>query len=134
MARVRLTATTVLLLILALGVPAAAAPGAGLRLVASEALAEVAWPPSSGLLVAEVVTGGTSASDEYIELTNASSTPVDLAGLEVVYVTSSGATVTRKASLRVVYWARPPACVRPICVCVTVKGSMKMLMATSPSE
>ncbi len=98
MARVRLTATTVLLLVLALGVPATAAPGASPRLVASEALAEVAWPPSSGLLVAEVVTGGTSASDEYIELTNASTAPMDLAGLEVAYATSSGATVTRKAS------------------------------------
>ena len=62
------------------------------------------WPPSSGLLVAEVVTGGASASDEYVELTNASATSVDLAGLEVAYVTSSGSTVTRKAS-----WSTPLA-------------------------
>ncbi|HEY3523662.1 MAG TPA: lamin tail domain-containing protein, partial [Candidatus Limnocylindrales bacterium] len=67
------------------------------------AAAAVSWPVSSSLLVAEVVTGGpASASDEYVELTNASSTDVDLAGLEVVYVTSSGGTVTRKAS-----WAVP---------------------------
>jgi uncharacterized protein YdeI (BOF family) len=63
----------------------------------------VAWPPSSSLLVAEVVTGGSaSASDEYVELANASPVDADLAGYELVYVTSSGATVTRKAT-----WALP---------------------------
>ena len=44
------------------------------------------------------MTGGASASDEYVELTNRSSATVDLAALELVYVTSSGTTVTRKAS------------------------------------
>ena len=29
------------------------------------------WPPSSGLVLAEVVTGGASASDEYVEIANA---------------------------------------------------------------
>ena len=57
----------------------------------------VTWPPSTGLLLAEVVTGGASASDEYFELYNAAATPLDLAGLEVVYATASGSTVTRKA-------------------------------------
>lgn len=61
-------------------------------------LADVSWPPSSGLLLAEVVTGGASASDEYVELTNAGPLPVDLGGYELVYVTSSGGTVTRKAA------------------------------------
>ena len=60
--------------------------------------AGVAWPPSTTLLVGEVVTGGVSASDEFVELYNAGSAPVDLGGLELVYVTSSGGTVTRKAS------------------------------------
>ena len=60
-------------------------------------LATVAWPTST-LLISEVETGGASASDEFIELTNAGLTPVDLGGLEVVYVTSSGSTVTRKAT------------------------------------
>ena len=60
--------------------------------------ATVSWSVSTGLLVAEVVTGGSSASDEYVELTNAGSVPADLAGLELVYVTSSGGTVTRKVS------------------------------------
>jgi hypothetical protein len=55
------------------------------------------WPPSSGLVVAEVVTGGASASDEYVEIANAGSMMEDLGGLEVVYVTASGATTTRKA-------------------------------------
>src|SRR5665647_1173164 len=60
--------------------------------------AAVAWPPSAGLLIAEVVTGGTSASDEYVEITNAGAVPADLAGMELAYVTSSGSTVTRKAT------------------------------------
>lgn len=76
----------------------ASAPAVPTRPASAIALA-VGWPPSAGLLVAEVVTGGVaSASDEYVELTNASGTDADLAGLELVYVTSSGATVTRKAS------------------------------------
>ncbi len=60
------------------------------------------WPASSGALVAEVVTGGASASDEYVELTNAATSPVDLGGLELVYATSTGSTVTRKAT-----WTSP---------------------------
>ncbi len=59
-------------------------------------LAAVAWPPSSGLVVAEVVTGGATASDEYVELANAGADPVDLAGLEIAYATSAGTTVTKK--------------------------------------
>jgi uncharacterized protein YdeI (BOF family) len=60
--------------------------------------AAVTWPPSAGLLIAEVVTGGASASDEYVEITNAGGVPADLAGVELAYVTSSGSTVTRKAT------------------------------------
>jgi len=59
--------------------------------------AVVGWLPSSGLLVGEVVTGGASASDEFAEVYNASAASLDLGGLELVYVTSSGATITRKA-------------------------------------
>ena len=59
------------------------------------ALAE--WPPSGGLVVAEVMTGGASASDEFVEVANAGSVVVDLGSVEVVYVTASGATTTRKA-------------------------------------
>ena len=103
MARARIAAVAALVLVLLLGATAAAAPGA-VRPTGVTAQAAVAWPPSSGLLVAEVVTGGASASDEYVELTNASATAVDLAGLEVAYVTSSGSTVTRKAS-----WSTPLA-------------------------
>lgn len=65
-------------------------------------LAAVTWPPSGGLLLAEVVTGGVTASDEYIELTNAGSVPADLAGLELVYVTAAGGTVSRKVA-----WSQP---------------------------
>jgi hypothetical protein len=61
-------------------------------------LAVVAWPVSTTLLVSELQTGGASASDEFAEITNVGATSVDLAGLEIVYVTSTGSTVTRKAS------------------------------------
>jgi hypothetical protein len=64
---------------------------------AVEPLADVTWPVST-LLVSEVQTGGASASDEFAEITNVGGSPVDLAGLELVYVTSTGSTVTRKAS------------------------------------
>lgn len=64
---------------------------------AVEPAAEVGWPPSS-LVVSEVQTGGASASDEFVEISNAGAANVDLIGLEIVYVTSSGGTVTRKAS------------------------------------
>ena len=84
------------------GVPAAIVPLAALLLVTSgidgARAAVPSWPVSSGLVIGEVVTGGASASDEYVEIYNASDGAVSLAGLEVVYVTSSGGTVTRKAS------------------------------------
>ncbi|MGZ6213853.1 MAG: lamin tail domain-containing protein [Candidatus Limnocylindria bacterium] len=56
-------------------------------------------PVASGhLAVSEVMTGGASASDEFVELYNPTATTLPLEGLEVVYVTATGATVTRKAS------------------------------------
>ncbi|HUG48900.1 MAG TPA: lamin tail domain-containing protein, partial [Candidatus Limnocylindria bacterium] len=58
--------------------------------------AVVDWPPSAGLLVAEVVTGAASASDEFVEIYNASAGVLSLAELELVYVTATGGTVTRK--------------------------------------
>ena len=57
----------------------------------------VGWPPST-LVVSEVQTGGASASDEFVEVANQGAAPVDLLGLEVVYATSTGSTVTRKAT------------------------------------
>ncbi len=56
----------------------------------------VAWPISTSLLIAEVVTGGASASDEYFELTNAGPAAVDLNGLEVAYASSAGTTATKR--------------------------------------
>jgi hypothetical protein len=64
-------------------------------------LADVSWPPST-LVLSEVQTGGTSASDEFVEVANQGAAPVDLGGLELVYVTASGTTVTRKGT-----WASP---------------------------
>ncbi|HEX6475601.1 MAG TPA: lamin tail domain-containing protein [Candidatus Limnocylindria bacterium] len=54
--------------------------------------------PIGHLLVSEVMTGGASASDELIELYNPSSSALPLEGLEVIYVTATGGTITRKAS------------------------------------
>ncbi|HEY7738755.1 MAG TPA: lamin tail domain-containing protein, partial [Candidatus Limnocylindria bacterium] len=53
---------------------------------------------TSHLVVSEVMTGGASASDEFIELYNPSPGTRSLEGLELVYVTASGTTVTRKAA------------------------------------
>lgn len=50
------------------------------------------------LVVSEVVTGGASASDEFIEIHNPTGSPLPLEGLELVYVTATGATVTRRAN------------------------------------
>ena len=71
-----------------------AAPGgpAGLPTLA----ASVGWPPSTFVL-SEIQTGGASASDEFVEIANQGTSVVDLVGLELVYATASGSTVTRKA-------------------------------------
>ena len=50
------------------------------------------------LVVSEVVTGGASASDELIELYNPSSSALALDGLELIYVSASGATISRRAA------------------------------------
>lgn len=50
------------------------------------------------LVVSEVVTGGTSASDELIELYNPTAATLPLDDLELIYVSSSGATITRRAA------------------------------------
>ncbi|HEY7590295.1 MAG TPA: lamin tail domain-containing protein [Candidatus Limnocylindrales bacterium] len=60
-------------------------------------LAGVSWPPST-LLLSEVMTGGASASDEFVEVVNAGPAAVDLVGLEIAYITASGSTVTRKGT------------------------------------
>ncbi len=76
--------------------------GSGLTIGAGALPAAVSWPPSTSLLISEIQTGGVSASDEFVELYNAGPDAVDLAGLELAYVTSSGATVTRKVA-----WSAP---------------------------
>ena len=60
------------------------------------------------LVVSEVMTGGASASDELIELYNPWSASLPLEGLEVVYVTATGATVSRRAAWSVGAPAVPP--------------------------
>jgi hypothetical protein len=89
-----------LLAVLSVGgiVRAAPAPDLAAPQPAASPDAAVTWPPSTTLLLSEVETGGASASDEFVEITNAGVLVVDLVGLEIAYVTSSGGTVTRKAS------------------------------------
>jgi hypothetical protein len=60
--------------------------------------AALAEEPTGHLLVSEVMTGGASASDEFIELYNPGPAALPLEGLEVIYVTASGGTITRKAT------------------------------------
>lgn len=50
------------------------------------------------LVVSEVVTGGTSASDELIELYNPTAAALPLEGLELIYVSATGATISRRAA------------------------------------
>ena len=95
MDRARRAAFAAVFLVMALGVALAAAPPRDAGQLQPAAL--VAWPTST-LVISEVQTGGVSASDEFVELANAGPVVVDLAGLEIVYVTASGSTVTRKAS------------------------------------
>ncbi|MFL5673507.1 MAG: lamin tail domain-containing protein [Chloroflexota bacterium] len=90
MARARRAGSTALIVVVLVAL-AGAWGGASVRAGA------VAWPPST-LLVSELQTGGASASDEFVEIANQGTAPVDLLGLEVVYATSSGSTVTRKGT------------------------------------
>lgn len=50
------------------------------------------------LVVSEVMTGGESASDEFIEIYNPTGGTLPLAGIELVYVSASGATISRRAA------------------------------------
>ncbi|HYN63369.1 MAG TPA: lamin tail domain-containing protein, partial [Candidatus Limnocylindrales bacterium] len=68
----------------------AAAPG-GLPVGMAEEL-------DGHLVVSEVMTGGAGASDELIELYNPGPAALPLEGLEIIYVTASGGTITRKAT------------------------------------
>ncbi len=49
-------------------------------------------------VISEVMTGGASASDEFIELYNPAAGDLSLEGLELIYASASGTTVTRKAT------------------------------------
>jgi cell division septation protein DedD len=64
--------------------------------------------PTGHLVISELVTGGTSASDELIELYNPDPAALPVQGLELVYVTATGATITRKAS-----WSADAAAIPP---------------------
>ena len=74
-------------------VAAALAPVATIEIVRGVDLAA-----ADHLVVSEVVTGGASASDELIELHNPTAAALPLEGLEVIYVTATGATITRRAA------------------------------------
>jgi outer membrane biosynthesis protein TonB len=90
MDRARRAGLTALLLVVMVATPAS--PG-GLPVLA----ASVGWPTST-LVLSEVQTGGASASDEFVEIANQGASSIDLVGLELVYATASGSTITRKAA------------------------------------
>ncbi len=54
--------------------------------------------PPDHLVISEIVTGGASASDEFVEIYNPTAGVLPLEGLELVYVSASGATVSRRAA------------------------------------
>ena len=60
------------------------------------------------LVVSEVVTSGSSASDELIELYNPALVALPLEGLELIYVSSTGGTVSRRTA-----WAVGAPSVQP---------------------
>jgi Lamin Tail Domain len=62
------------------------------------AVAASAVAAADHLVISEVVTGGSSASDELIEIYNPTSDALPLEGLELVYVSASGATIGRRAA------------------------------------
>jgi len=95
MQRARRSILSVVVLALALVGIAGVTPNP-VRLVAPAAA--VSWPTSGGLVIGEVMTGGVSASDEYVELFNGGSTTLDLQNVELVYISAAGTTPTRKAS------------------------------------
>lgn len=55
-------------------------------------------PLAGGLVISEVMTGGVSASDEFIEIHNPTTEEIGLDGLELVYVSATGTTISRRAS------------------------------------
>jgi hypothetical protein len=57
----------------------------------------VAWPPSS-LVVSEIQTGGSSASDEFVEVANQGARPWTCMGSRSSMRRRSGSTVTRKGT------------------------------------
>lgn len=58
--------------------------------------AAAGWPISTDVVVGEVVTGGVTAGDEWIELYGRGPYAADLGGLELLYVSATGSSVTRK--------------------------------------
>nr|MBA2382295.1 lamin tail domain-containing protein [Chloroflexota bacterium] len=95
---IALSFALILVLVIASVATAARRPAGTSTAGASRSIAAAVPWPTSTLVVSEIETGAASASDEFAELANAGTLPVDLAGLEVVYVTSTGSTVTRKAA------------------------------------
>ena len=82
------------------------APGRGSPLAATplvpRPVAAVAWPISGSLVISEVQTGGTSASDEFVEIANVGPLTADLAGLEIAAASSAGTSASRRVG-----WSAP---------------------------
>jgi hypothetical protein len=68
-----------------------------LLLAPAAAIETLADETPTHLVISEVMTGGASASDEFIELYNPGPGALPLEGLELMYVTATGATISRRA-------------------------------------
>lgn len=73
-----------------------AVPGSATH--AFSAVATAADGPPDHLVISEVVTGGATASDEFIEIYNPTAEPLPIEGIELVYASASGLTVTGRAA------------------------------------
>ena len=92
-------AATAAVVIMLVAIPAAFAySDSGGRGSALQAPIDAGDDVATHLVISEVMTGGVSASDEFVELYNPTAVELPLDGLELVYVTASGATLTRKAT------------------------------------
>ncbi|HYM51922.1 MAG TPA: hypothetical protein VEW45_00370 [Candidatus Dormibacteraeota bacterium] len=89
---------TALTLVASLLPTALAAPDAGTGGSSGGPFAQPAPAAVGHLLLSELVTGGASASDEFVEIYNPAPVGLPTEGLELIYVSASGATITRKAA------------------------------------
>lgn len=72
--------------------------GAGLLGAGSRGPASAMEAAAAHIVISELITGGAGASDEFIEIYNPTDEALPLEGLELVYASASGLTVSQRAA------------------------------------